>query len=88
MKNILVVDDDKIFLKIFRDTIARDYKGVYEVRTAEDGEIGLKLVEDAIPDLIVLDIKNAKSRWYRISPNSEGERCCSTDTRADKFEFF
>ncbi|MCK5027906.1 MAG: response regulator [Candidatus Pacebacteria bacterium] len=60
MKKILIVDDDKIFLKIFRDTLNKDYVGRYDVASAENGEEGLAKIEEFHPDLIVLDIKMPK----------------------------
>ncbi|MCK5095739.1 MAG: response regulator [Candidatus Pacebacteria bacterium] len=60
MKKILIIDDDKIFLKIFRDTFSKSYADKYEVVSAEDGEEGLLKVGEEHPDLIVLDIKMPK----------------------------
>jgi len=57
MKKILIVDDDKIFLKIFKDTLHKMHEGKFEVISAEDGSKGLSLVEEEKPDLIVLDIQ-------------------------------
>ena len=53
MKKILVVDDDKTFLK----TISHALKDQgYEVIQAEDGEEGLEKTRAEVPDLILLDI--------------------------------
>ncbi|MCK5026872.1 MAG: response regulator [Candidatus Pacebacteria bacterium] len=60
MKKILVIDDDKIFIKIFRDSIYKDHKNIYEVESAGNGEEGLAKIEVSRPDLIVLDIKMPK----------------------------
>ena len=60
MKKILIIDDDKIFLKIFRDVINKSYADKYEIVSAEDGEEGLLKVAEEQPDLIVLDIKMPK----------------------------
>ncbi len=60
MKKILIIDDDKIFLKIFRDSLQKDHAGVYEIESAENGEEGLAKIELSRPDLIVLDIKMPK----------------------------
>lgn len=56
-KKLLIVDDDKIFLKIFRDVLAKDYAGKYEVAVAENGIDALVKMESFHPDLIVLDIQ-------------------------------
>lgn len=60
MKKILIVDDDKIFLKIFRDTLFKMHEDKFEVIVAEDGQEGLDKVAQENPDLIVLDIKMPK----------------------------
>lgn len=60
MKKILIIDDDKIFLKIFRDSLKKDFDGVYEVSSAENGEEGIARIDEEKPDLIVLDIKMPK----------------------------
>ena len=57
MKKILLIDDDKIFLKIFRDTIRKSRGDVYDVDTSSSAREGLIRVRDNRPDLIVLDIK-------------------------------
>ncbi len=57
MKKILLIDDDKIFLKIFRDTIRQDRNEVYEVATVTGGKEGLIKIQEDRPDLIVLDLK-------------------------------
>ncbi len=59
-KKLLIVDDDKIFLKIFRDTLAKDYVDRYEVDVAENGIEALEKIEEFHPDLIVLDVKMPK----------------------------
>ena len=56
-KKLLIVDDDKIFLKIFRDILAKDHAGKYEVVVAENGIEALAKMEEFYPDLIVLDIR-------------------------------
>lgn len=57
MKKILLIDDDKIFLKIFRDTIRQERNEVYEVTTVTGGKEGLIKIRESRPDLIVLDLK-------------------------------
>ena len=57
MKKILLIDDDKLFLKIFRDTIRQDRNEVYEVATVTGGKEGLIKIQEDRPDLIVLDLK-------------------------------
>jgi DNA-binding response OmpR family regulator len=53
MKKILVIDDEPIFSKMIREGIDSTK---YEVFDAPDGEVGLKMVDEVTPDLVLLDI--------------------------------
>jgi two-component system, chemotaxis family, chemotaxis protein CheY len=53
MANIVVVDDDLALRGSMRKILER---GGHHVREAEDGEAGLQLVAQAIPDLVVTDL--------------------------------
>jgi CheY-like chemotaxis protein len=53
MKRILVVDDDRDFIKITRMILESDN---YEVLTAGDGEQALEVMRRDKPDLVLLDI--------------------------------
>ena len=50
---IVVADDDPIVIK-FLSAVFHD-EG-FEVRTAEDGEKALKVIKEARPDLVILDL--------------------------------
>jgi DNA-binding response OmpR family regulator len=52
-RSVLVVDDDPVIRALLRDTL--EIEG-YEVRTAEDGAVGLALVAERRPDCVVLDL--------------------------------
>ncbi len=54
MKSILIIDDDALIRKTLAAHLA---KQGYEVRTAEDGESGLALAADSVPDLLLCDIR-------------------------------
>jgi two-component system response regulator AtoC len=54
MKSILVIDDDALIRKTLSSHLA---KQGYDVRTAEDGEVGLRAYDDREPDLVLLDIR-------------------------------
>ena len=56
MAKILVIDDDRDFIKITR--IILQSKG-YDVITAADGEEGLKVMRREKPDLVILDVMMA-----------------------------
>ncbi len=52
-QRIVVADDDPIVIK-FLSAIFKD-EG-YEVRAADDGEKALRLIREARPDLVILDL--------------------------------
>lgn len=52
-KRILVVDDDKVFLRMVEYDLT---KNGFDVVTAQDGESGIILARTQDPDLILLDI--------------------------------
>ncbi len=53
MKRILVIDDEETIRSIFK----RFFTGCgYVVDCAEDGEKGLAILEDVMPDLVITDI--------------------------------
>ena len=54
MKNILLVDDDKLVLMTLKRLLAREG---YNVTTARSGEGALRRIKEANFDLIVSDIK-------------------------------
>ncbi|MBZ9572725.1 response regulator [Patescibacteria group bacterium] len=53
MKKILFVEDESALQKTFGDILKREN---YEVVSALDGELGLKLAKSEKPDLILLDL--------------------------------
>lgn len=53
MANIVVVDDDPGIRGAMRKILER---GGHRVREAEDGDAGLRLVEEESPDLVVTDL--------------------------------
>ena len=57
---ILVIDDDEVIRSLLRDLLERDG---YVVMEAENGKIGLKLLCEKSPDLVITDI---------IMPEKEG----------------
>ncbi len=53
MNKILIVDDDEAILAMLKFKLLKEK---YEVRTAENGEVGKRVVLDFKPDLIVTDL--------------------------------
>jgi two-component system cell cycle response regulator DivK len=54
MASILVVEDNLFNLKL---AVMLLEKAGYDVRTAEDGEAGVRLARDIRPDLVLMDIQ-------------------------------
>ncbi len=50
---ILIVEDEKMLLEMYKDRFEQEG---FEVITAKDGEKGLKMALEKRPDLLVLDI--------------------------------
>jgi DNA-binding response OmpR family regulator len=63
MSRILVVEDDPAILRGLVDNLRLES---YEVVTAADGEAGDRLVHEAPPDLIVLDLMLPKLSGYEL----------------------
>ncbi len=57
MKKVLVVEDDQMLLGMYQKILT---KHGYQVKTATDGETGLRLALADHPDLILLDIRMPK----------------------------
>jgi len=54
MEKILIIDDDKLSLKIVKEILS---KAGYKILEAENGEAGLSLVRSEHPDLVVTDFQ-------------------------------
>lgn len=65
-KKILVIEDDLNILKNIKNILEEEN---YEVATAEDGLVGVKLASEFLPDLIVCDIALPKKNGYEILEN-------------------
>lgn len=71
---ILVIDDDRDFIKVFRILFSKE---PYEIIEAFDGEEGLRLVREHQPDLVLLDIN---------MPGKTGIECMK-EIRERKYDF-
>lgn len=69
-KKVLIVDDEELIRKFFVEIL--EYK--YEIHIAKNGDDGLKLAREIIPDMILLDI---------MMPYKDGFEVC-TLLRNDK----
>ena len=53
MKKILLIEDEAALQKTFGDTLCSEG---YQLVSATDGEVGLRLAKSETPDLIILDL--------------------------------
>ncbi|TAM36749.1 response regulator [bacterium] len=64
MAKILIVDDDAKELELYQDILLSQG---FDVLTAGNGEDGLKLAIDNLPDLILLDVMMPKKDGGKVS---------------------
>lgn len=64
MKNILIVDDEQDIVESLKFVLET---AGYNCYTAFDGEEGLRLAKEIMPDLIILDVMMPKINGYKIS---------------------
>jgi signal transduction histidine kinase len=65
---ILVIDDEEIVLDSCKQILA---KGGFEIRTAENGTLGLDLIEEYQPDLIFVDLKMPGISGFEVLEKSQ-----------------
>ena len=63
MKKVLVVEDDQFLSNAYKLKLS---KSGFDVSVASDGEIGIKLMKEDKPDIVLLDL---------IMPNVDGFTC-------------
>ena len=63
MSRILIIEDDPTIRRGLNDSLVAES---YEVLTAADGEVGLRLSQEGSPDLIILDLMLPKRSGYEI----------------------
>jgi twitching motility two-component system response regulator PilG len=61
VKTILVVDDDKMILRLSREAL-KDY----EIQTAMNGKDALRIINDRAPDLVLTDLKMPVMDGYEL----------------------
>ena len=54
MEKILIIDDDKLSLKLIREILERSG---YQISQAEDGESGIKMIRSIRPSLVITDFQ-------------------------------
>ena len=70
-KRVLLVDDDPIALRIYRDGLSRQG---FEVKTAADGLTALQLLRAAKPDVVVLDLMMPRFSGVEVLKFMRGEK--------------
>jgi two-component system, OmpR family, alkaline phosphatase synthesis response regulator PhoP len=63
MAKILVVEDDPILQKTLSEVLEREG---FEVFSAGDGELAIRLAKEKLPDLILLDIIVPKKSGFEV----------------------
>lgn len=63
MKKILFIEDESALQKTFGEILSQEG---YEMISALDGEIGLRLAKDKKPDLILLDLVLPKIHGFEV----------------------
>ena len=63
MKKILFIEDESAIHKTFSDALSKED---YEITSALDGEIGLRLAKEKKPDLILLDLVLPKMNGFEV----------------------
>lgn len=63
MKKILLVEDDPILQKLYKEKLQL---GGFEVSTASEGESGLETAKSTLPDFIILDLMIPKINGAEI----------------------
>jgi len=63
MKKILFIEDEAAIHKTFSDALSKED---YEITSALDGEIGLRLAKEKKPDLILLDLVLPKMNGFEV----------------------
>ncbi len=69
-KTIFLADDEYLQLQCFSEILA---DAGYEVRTATNGKFALRSIQQAPPDLVVLDVKMPGMSGYQIYHALQGD---------------
>lgn len=70
-KKILIVDDEPDILKTMKYNL--EFEG-YEVFSAQDGEEGLKKINQALPDLVLLDLKMPGKNGFQVAKEIKSQK--------------
>jgi CheY-like chemotaxis protein len=63
VKKIAVIEDDRFLRKVYETKLPREG---YAVVSAEDGEAGLALIKQELPDVVLLDLIMPKMTGFEV----------------------
>jgi CheY-like chemotaxis protein len=63
MKKILIVEDEKLILKAYKETLEREGFSIF---IARDGAEAIKMLKDLVPDMILLDLMMPKVNGFEV----------------------
>lgn len=66
LSSILVVDDDPLILSVMLQVLARAVAPSTQIMTAYNGEEGLKLARQILPDVIITDLMMPKMDGFEL----------------------
>lgn len=69
-KTVLIVEDDPQLNNFLFNSL----KDIYKVLTAHEGETGLKIVKQQLPDIVISDIMMPKMDGYELTKSIKGNR--------------
>ena len=72
---VLLVEDETSLAMILSDTL--EAQG-FEMRTAHDGEEGLRMFDEQKPDVLVADVMMPKMDGYQVAREVRAKRCTTS----------
>jgi CheY-like chemotaxis protein len=70
-KKILLIEDEEIMVNLLQKKLTQEG---YEISVARDGEEGLKLIREAVPNLVLLDIIMPKKGGFEVMEVMQKDR--------------
>ena len=70
-KKILIMEDDKFLSEMYSTKLK---EAGFEIIIADDGEEGLRLIKEKMPDLVLLDIVLARMDGFEVLQNLKKDK--------------